>query len=133
MEKVIKGLECCTMEAREGLSPCQLQTTGESCPYWVAERCCVDELLADTHEFIKSQMPRVLTLGEALGTLEAVYFEHEKCCFWTDAYMSNDMLHAELQRFGAPPVYLPLESYGKAWRCWNKKPTDEQRRLTMWD
>ena len=28
---------------------------------------------------------------------------------------------------------LEYSEYGKSWRCWNKRPTDEQRQAVEWD
>lgn len=28
---------------------------------------------------------------------------------------------------------LDSENYGKTWRCWTAKPTDEQRKAVKWD
>lgn len=37
--------------------------------------------------------------------------------------------------FGDNPSQDRLEysEYGKSWRCWNKRPTDEQRQEVKWD
>ena len=31
------------------------------------------------------------------------------------------------------PVILPAEDYGKTWRCWERKPTDEERSAAGWE
>lgn len=31
------------------------------------------------------------------------------------------------------PVILPVEDYGKTWRCWERKPTDEERSAAGWE
>ena len=30
-------------------------------------------------------------------------------------------------------VWLLFDEYGKTWRCWNSKPTDEQREAVKWE
>ena len=48
LEKVIKGLECCC--ATE-MNRCEQNT----CPYWVSEICCIDEVMADALALLKEQ------------------------------------------------------------------------------
>ena len=85
-------------------------------------------------ELLKEQTTRVLTLEEALGTIDPVYFESDggmKC--WVDGYISDDLKMAVLYRFGAQEFMIPLPMYGKSWRCWNKRPTDDQCKAVKWN
>ena len=78
-------------------------------------------------------MARILTLDEALGSEDPVFFESEgrmEC--WVDAYLSNDLQCAVLYRFTASEFMLALKSYGKTWRCWDKRPTEEEKKAEEW-
>lgn len=48
IEKVIKGLECCSNSQKN-------RCEANSCPYWVSECCCIDDMLNDALELLKEQ------------------------------------------------------------------------------
>ena len=59
-----------------------------------------EETIKDALELLK---PRVLTIEEAFGAEDPIYFESfdGKANFWTDIYLSEDLTHAVLNRFGS--------------------------------
>ena len=78
-------------------------------------------------------MARILTLDEALGSEDPVFFESDgkmKC--WVDAYLSNDLKCAVIYRFHATEFMIPLARYQKDWRCWDKRPTEEESKSAQW-
>ena len=78
-------------------------------------------------------MARVLTLDEALGSEDPVFFESDgrmEC--WVDAYLNDDLQFAVFYRFAAKEFMLTLTGYGKTWRCWDKRPTEEEKRTAEW-
>ena len=46
LEKVIKGLECCS---NTGKGRCE----SSDCPYWIDSICCIDEMQSDALELLK--------------------------------------------------------------------------------
>lgn len=47
-EKVIKGLECCSNSQKN-------RCEANSCPYWVSECCCIDDMLNDALALLKKR------------------------------------------------------------------------------
>ena len=122
LENVIKGLECCILRNPDDKARCN------DCPY---EGNCVNRLKMDALELLK---PRVLTLDEALGSDDPVYFESNgrmEC--WVDAYISDDLQCAVFYRFRATEFMLPLSRYKKDWRCWSSPPSYEQSKAVKWE
>lgn len=132
-EKVIKGLE-----AHATASGCM-----KNCPYWRIETLnCSQELAADALALLEAQQPRVLTLEEvqALHNNDVVWLEDKgepkiipgivkSRHLWPHsvAVVTNFM------RSDGCTVTGGDEDCGKRWRCWNKRPTDEQRKAVEWD
>lgn len=131
LEKVIKGLECAI--GIRGMKNC------DNCPYDDDFNClgCDVLLLRDALELLKAQMPRVLEFDELEDTIadRAVWYE----AFLTevptiaivceksiadDAYTIVDFISGRHR--------VTRRTYGAAWRCWNTRPTDEQRKVTQW-
>ena len=78
-------------------------------------------------------MAKILTLDEALGAEDPIYFESNgrmEC--WVDAYLNDDLKCAVLYRFTAREFMLQLSKYGKDWRCWDKRPTEEEKSSAKW-
>lgn len=84
---------------------------------------------------------RVLTLedaGNVLVRLEPVWLEIKRMdggCW----YGNGDMIMATLKQAyrGHPLSYRPDnewdDDYGKLWRCWFRRPTDEERANAPWE
>lgn len=108
IEKVIKGLECCTEDG------CK------DCPYYnncdIFDEYPSETLLKDVLEVLKEQEPRVLTWDEV---------EHAEVC-WVEERGNEP--YADLDAADWNPEY-----YGKTIRCWNYKPTKEQRKAVKWN
>ena len=121
-EKVIKGLELCEIGSGD-------RCYETECPYY--GQGCTESLKDDILELLK---PRVLTLDEALGSDDPVYFESNgrmEC--WVDAYISDDLQCAVFYRFRATEFMLPLSRYKKDWRCWSAPPSYEQSKAVKWE
>lgn len=136
-EKVIKGLEIC--------SAGELNSTGgrdhTNCPYYPAgyTGCTCKLLMRDALALLKEQEARVLTLEEVdeHSEPEEKYSESEKQPVyveyandvnrpWARRWLTVDMLHSWLNDREMRIVY------GKDWRCWTFRPTDEQRKAVKW-
>jgi hypothetical protein len=128
-EKVIKGLECCVIHvncAADG-----------GCPYnSQAYSNCLDTAIKDALALLKAQEPRVMTLEEALGSEECWLERKDGNVTVADIALngqdsggydvdSNEL--STMRRYTFHSGY-----YGKYWRCWTSRPTDEQREKVKW-
>lgn len=103
-------------------------------PQWKAEsalRCLKKELL-------KEQEPRVMTLDEVknLRSLHdgAVWLEVLSGLFpaLPEICMPNITFFVAIP-FDHYRGYFDNEYYGKTWRCWTARPTNEQRGAVKWN
>lgn len=134
-EKVIKGLECCNMPNNH-----------DDCPYNGAAHynTCTHQLLTDALALLKAQQPRVMTLEEIGNALKMPIWKETKSAHkdlyngWVLAYDIQTGLGITGTRLGMSEpsgrmVWYKLDDYGKTWRCWTARPTDEQREAAKWD
>ena len=92
-------------------------------------------LEADALALLKEQEPRVMTLEEV------------KAFGWDYCYLEAERLHGKEYRmvcgdYALACITWPFvasmriqygdNGYGKKWRCWSAKPTDEQRKAVKW-
>ena len=131
-EKVISALEICSNN-----SFCN------NCWYWnnPHEGDCNDALMRDALELLKAHEPRVMTLEELEDWDGAVFFE----IYETDMYYAliEDIELTACINGGYTFVNVEPgeyhrrvwdgEHYGKIWRCWTSRPTDEQREAVKWE
>ena len=91
----------------------------------------MDEVLAP----LKTQEPRVLMLDELKECTE--YYMDEKGSNKYDVLLINIVNDAiepfMVFNFEGGCVGLNISDYGKDWRCWSCRPTDEQREAVKWD
>ena len=125
-EKVIKGLEVCTSR------PCYCT----DCPY--KANCYLDsqEVMEDALILLKEQEPRVLTLEEVKA------FDYDYC-YLEEERSPGKEYRTVCGRHKVTCITWPSitqmrivrkdDTYGKTWRCWSAKPTDEQRKAVKWD
>ena len=83
----------------------------------------------------KAHEPRVLTLDEVRQDGKACFIEtrhnnHLHPAFFND-FFRNDETTVFLMTIGDLP--FRNDGYGKGWRCWSAKPTEEQQRKVKWD
>lgn len=130
-EKVIKGLECCAFSKRG--DKC------EQCPYFSGcetEYGAFVELAHDALALLKAQEMRVMTLEE-VNALD-----------WDYCYLEQERLPGKEYRgmlgkyimtcvtwpsITAAKISYSAENYGRTWRCWTSRPTDEQREAVPWN
>lgn len=140
-EKVIKGLEVCILDFISRRT-CELT----KCPYacikdqGIQYYECRKTLLKDALELLKAQEPRVMTLDEVEACIgEPIYFEsHGTYMGETGFWILPALFTATgLMRYVHPQSShyseLGLHAYGKVWRCWTFRPTDEQRKAAAWE
>lgn len=88
---------------------------------------------------LKSQEPRVMTLEEVEDALDTV--------IWVDRpdFDNSSDEYALIKSYSRKEGYMTIayfcgyhdatmfyNLYGKKWRCWDKRPTDEQREAVKW-
>ena len=126
-DKVFKGLTCC----RNGFC--------FACPYndGVENNVeCKQKWADDALELLKEQEPRVMTLeeikegepyrlgvGKEFVTLPVICIHR-----YDDAQKPYITFVWKCGTFS-----WMSEDYGKIWRCWSAKPTDEQRKAVAWN
>lgn len=142
-EKVIKGLEYHLKELTVG-------KTCYECPYF-GDNPCEIQLIANAIALLKEQDPRVLELDEvkAIGTQNNDQIQDENTRFiWSEEEYALHIAKPTYYDFGLEdseeePIYLyyigtdffnhfDQNTYGKTWRCWSSRPTDEQREAVPW-
>ena len=128
-EKVLRALK------QHLLAPDDDECVG--CPYFELEpHECERQLYRDTVKLLKAQEPRVMTL------------EDVKAFDWDYCYLEEERLPGKEYRavcgdYALTCITWPCvtsmriqygdESYGRKWRCWSAKPTDEQRKAEKWE
>lgn len=129
-EKVIRGLEACARDV--GIMHCR------ECPYNGIP--CITLLLRDVIALLKEQEPRVMTLEEARETLHTSDFlvmeePHRSSIFlghrgeWHFDLSNGEYLDFDDLDVGSDYVV----EYGKIFRFWTSRPSEEQRKAVPWD
>lgn len=133
-EKVMRGIEHCLLRSKERVH------CGD-CPYWYDDfesGCHVYDMMRDALALLKEQEPRVMTLEKIQsGTVEVAWLEcsdkeEVRAGLWFKRINEGEdegiIIHV-LDGFEG----LRTEVYGKTWRCWSARPTEEQMRETPWE
>lgn len=133
-EMVITALECCKDVHQSG----RWSSGCISCGYSDKHRPdCFLRLADDAVELLKEQEPRVLTLDEAVDGTQVYYVEFQyhldrgwvKCDF-DRMYVDGEVAMLFLRD---KTFYQQKEDYGKLWRLWNRRPTDEHMKAVKWE
>lgn len=136
-EKAKKGL-------RQHCEGSMFDRCGE-CPYYeVADEPfqCRDALLLDALALLKEQEPHVLTIDQLEDALDTVvWLDMPGAENLADGYaliMAYSHKHECMffdSPFGDSPSQDRLEysEYGRSWRCWDRRPLEEQRKAVKWE
>lgn len=143
LEKVIRGLECCILRDPDDKCRCA------DCPYnqhEISNAPCANGLKFDALSLLKSQQARIAELEAAQTARVMTPEEVEKVgqgdIIWEELRCNNECIPLMRERndFYFPhKAYLYLgeiidcDDYGRNYRCWTKRPTDEQREAVKWD
>ena len=130
-EKVVEGLEWCMNEKHDCYREkgCPYENEGEDIG-------CKYALHRDALALLKAQEPRVMTLEE-VKMLDCDYY-------YLEAMRGpGKELREIVGAYGLTCVTWPSitwarqtmgdRGYGKTWRCWTSRPTDEQREAEPWN
>jgi hypothetical protein len=149
-EKVVKGLECCLPETQEqaelSCADCPYDPCGHSVSLPISLIDDARKLITAQRERIKeleaAQTARVMSLEELEDALDTVvWVEEPEFENFADHYA---LIMAYSHKVGFVRVSfgfaeMPVdceyeyEDYGKKWRCWTQRPTDEQRKAVPWN
>lgn len=130
-EKVIMALgRCRGTYSNVGCVGCNYQNE------FLEMKDCIRHMNTDALALLKDQEPRVMTLEEV------------KAFGWDFCYLEEERLPGKEYRSICGDYALTCitwscvtsmriqhgdDSYGKKWRCWSAKPTDEQRKAVKWE
>ena len=91
--------------------------------------------LDDTLELLKAHEPRVLDFGEiqTMSNADVFFEERSSSLVYPLMLMGVENSNKSQKAFFIPMTAKPLRTYGKTWRCWTSRPTDEQREATPWE
>ena len=131
IRKTITGLEC--------LWHC-ISPVGHSCgdcPQKYNRVECKRRVINDALTMLKAQEPKVMTLEEVVKTERntPIYIDQRYGMHGWDIYDGVDIQAKDIVT-GAPWAsneFWGWDEYGKTWRCWTSRPTDEQRKAVKWD
>ncbi len=103
--------------------------------YWIPAENVVEN---------SNQLQKPLTFEELMNLPDSVWYDNKFVI--TPIMVSHDTMysihHKEMVVFGIyrgialnffSQMELPVGWYGKTWRCWAKKPTDEERAAAKWE
>lgn len=102
--------------------------------YFLDSKKIADHLLA--HGVTVREMQKPMKVEEAAGTNDPVWYEYYRhpIVIPADVVYSHSAPFLEIHKLGAISVMSMREdSYGKTWRCWEEKPTDEERKAAEWE
>lgn len=102
------------------------------------------EVIGDAISLLKEQEPRVLTLEDVMEIYNATdshvwpydtapfIFVEEHPDIYT--YHGSWTAWREIMAILHDGIFVHTRNtYGKTWRCWSARPTDEQRKVVKWD
>lgn len=133
LEKVLKALSLCVETDEDCVCP-------EGCPY---ETQCwngglYSALMNDALELLEGQRARVMTLEEARAALksEPVIWIEEKDGDTQAAIRKKSYYETQTDEvidFSDLDVSPVCDGYGKEYRMWTARPTEEQRVAVPWE
>ena len=107
------------------------------CPYKPTnddEKNCVDRTQRDALELLKECMPRVIDISEIYTAKKLdVWLEDKSDIVHPLMLIETEMTNKSQTAFFYPMLVRPIKAYGKTWRVWTARPTDEQREAVKWE
>lgn len=140
-ERVVDGLKCYLAMRRGERIVCK----AESCPYWEEDDdtgmslCNNYRIEADALSLLNEQMPRLMTYDELSAisrTDSTVYVERRTKTYYNEmAFVSVEKVYGDTVSFNGQKSIFghSKKDYGKEWRCWTSRPSDEQMKAVKWE
>ena len=94
------------------------------------------QLVHDALELLKEQEPRVMTLDEVKAfDWDYCYLEEERLPGKTYRAICGDyaLTCITWSCIASMRIQHGDDHYGKKWRCWTAKPTEDQRQAVKWE
>lgn len=127
-EKVIKKLE----SLRDICNAKSNMAIGDGKVAWAGYANTADDAIA----LLKEQEARVMTLEEVKAfDWDYCYLEEERLTGKEYRAVCGDyaLICITWPCIASMRIQHGDDSYGKKWRCWSAKPTDEQRQAVKWE
>ena len=126
LEKVIYSLERCA---------CKLSDACVDCAYHESAPACWQSFKQDALALLKEREPRVIDISEIYTAKKLdVWFEDKGDNIVHPLMLiETEMTNKSQTAFFYPMMVRPIKAYGKTWRCWTARPTDEQRQAVKWE
>ena len=85
-------------------------------------------------DLLKAQEPMVLDFGDiqTMSNVDVFFEERSSTLVYPLMLIGVENGNKSQNAFFIPMTVKPLREYGKSWRCWTSRPTDEQREATPW-
>ena len=111
------------------------RANGAGADEWMALKC---SMARDIVSMLKEQEARVMTLDQILetGGEEPIYLETPDMDGVIPAILQPDAFEDGYLGFAGTwrnSGYYHGMNYGKTWRCWTSRPTEEQRKAVKWE
>lgn len=104
-------------------------------PIDAADKMCnaINAYCNDALALLQEQEARLMSREEIEGSDGTEFYSEHKGeeYLYMDHIEGPAYLMGNMERFRLKN--LRWENYGKTWRCWTAKPTDEQRKTVKWD
>lgn len=140
-DKVIRGLEACNAGDCDHCPYCRNEPRKE---FWDDEMpvCHADEMRKEALEFLRTTSAQLLSLAQVRKSEDIIWLE-TRADYTRDhkprleaAMLSSksdyELLVFEIQETGHES-HTSACYYGRVIRCWDKMPTDEQRKAAEWN
>ena len=129
-ERVIRGLECCFDALVQDEHA--FAENGVVMSSW-QDRAKRIDAIREAIAFLKAQEPRVMTISDFKD--EGVYYLEALPPFVLRPVIYR-LDHSDPRHYNFVWKYDQFtwntDEYGKTWRCWTSRPTDDQREATPW-
>lgn len=96
--------------------------------------CCA-EAAREAAALLKAQEPRVIDISKIYAAKKLDVWIEYKCENIVHPIMliETEMTDKSRTVIFYPMLVRPIKAYGKTWRCWTARPTDEQRKAVKWE
>lgn len=108
--------------------------TCEDCPYYAqltADGECTTWLMRDALDLLKEREARVMTRGEIIKLNDWVWVDYKDAFNGYEYKLDYDSDCDRVEWLNGATD--GMEEYGKTWRCWNARPSEQQMRDTPWE